>query len=349
MQKSYSDFIETFNSIIASSGRILITSHMRPDDDSISSVLAMYYYLTETLGKARVDIIYSGEIQQRWNYFKSFEKIHSTDDIASRIDQYDVILCLDGSQFSRFSSSPQKIIESPVKKICIDHHASPVDTFDTAYIDSDRTSCAEVVYQLFFEKAERLEPATCETLLLGIMGDTGTFKFIKPEQSSVFQIVERLVHEGNINIQLLKSRYEGFSQKAFQLIQKLVNNSSIIHIQGVPDFLNSHIDSEEIEKEGYTGLEANEAAHIFIHMFGLSIHGVSWGMVLYPLGQSIKVSMRSRPESTNVRIIAEGMGRGGGHDRAAGMTFTGMDPVNGMEQTIEEIRGYLIEKGVKLT
>ena len=55
------EFSKKFQQLVGSSSRILITSHTNPDDDSIASVLATFYFLKKFNPEKNIEIIYSGE------------------------------------------------------------------------------------------------------------------------------------------------------------------------------------------------------------------------------------------------------------------------------------------------
>src|SRR3989344_3412753 len=122
------EFVEEFKDLVKKNKSIVIVSHKSPDDDSISSVLGIYVYLTEFL----------------------------------KIDEAKI----------------RKINSFKGTTICIDHHPRPENKFDLHMVVTPCSSCAEMIYRLFFEKERLLNKETCEILLLGMIGDTGVFKFV---------------------------------------------------------------------------------------------------------------------------------------------------------------------------
>jgi phosphoesterase RecJ-like protein len=355
MSPNYQDFRKKFTNEITNSKRILITSHFNPDDDSISSVLGMYAYLKEFEPNKEVDIFYSGEFQKRWSYFENFSAIQNKEDISEIIEDYDTIIFVDGSQFHRFSNEVEKFKKSSVKKICIDHHASIVDNFDLSIIDSARTSCSEMIYKIFYSDQTKINPRVCEIILLGILGDTGTFKFVKSSQSEVFPIVQKLISDGNIDIQLLKSKYEGYPIEVFELAKKVISNAKVYKIPNVPDCIVTFIDFKDVKDSGLTDTLVSEATHIFASYFSTSIKNIGWSMIFYPQNESrIKVSMRSLPGSTNVRVLGENLakkydGQGGGHDRAGGFVFLNVSPKDGIQKYIDLVIEFIKGNGVEMS
>lgn len=321
------EFKNKFFNLVENAQNILITSHIHPDDDSIGSVLSTYSFLSEKYPNKKTKIIYSQEFSDTWAYFENFDKIESVDDIANIINEFDLIIFLDSCEYNRFSDFPEKINifiskNSNLKTICLDHHANQSSQFNLLLKNIDASSTTEFIYFLFGEDLAKISSRICETLLLGILGDTGYLQFIRPSQSHIFSVVQRLVTDGAINIQTLKSKYSTYSEKVFKIIQEYVRNSQTKKIPNWPKFFYSFIEKDFIIQGRFTDIEISTASHIFIQTFATALTETSWGMKINPdLNGDISISLRSRPGSVIVKDIVQQMEIGGGHDRAAGGTF----------------------------
>lgn len=301
---------------------ILITSHMDPDDDSISSVMSLYHILSKRFPKKRIDIYYSGPIGNRWKNFKLYKKINSVKDIYHIINRYDALFCMDCNYFQRISSSPYLIERSDVFKICIDHHTSAPDAFDLPLIRPEASSTAQLIYEHLADADKAAGSGLAESLLLGILGDTGKLKYVNAGNSQVFEIVSSLVRSCKIDMDAFISSYSSYSKRSFQVVQELVANTEFKKIGSWPEFNYSYISPEFIKNRRITILKIMEGTHIFIEYFTTSLRDASWGLVAYPqLQNKIRVSLRSRPEGPNVRQIVERMNIGSGHDRSSGGTI----------------------------
>ncbi|MBU1132960.1 hypothetical protein KKG08_01675, partial [Patescibacteria group bacterium] len=94
-----------------------------------------------------------------------------------------------------------------------------------------------------------------------------------------------------------------------------------------------------MKSEKYKDEEITESARFCLGGFIRLIEGYTWGFVITPKenGNS-DISLRSLPASVNVREMMERMGIGGGHNRAAGGTFTKYDGISVLKcikQTLE--------------
>ena len=313
-------FREQFWGLIKSSEHIAITSHYSPDDDSIGSVLATYTILTEKFPNKNIRIIYTGEPSTRHKIFFNFEKIEWVDDVAHHISDSDLLIMLDASQYSRFSKNPDELAKVS-KTIMIDHHASTPDNATLAMVKPGMSSNSELLYHIFNPNFI-LSKSLAEYFLLGILGDTGNFSYVKPEQTEVFKVAKKLVDTIGVSVDMFRSRYGGMSGKAFALIQELVRNTTLASIEGWPDFQYAFIERSVLEKNEYTDEDISAASHMYMGMYLTRMYGYAWGFVLTPRNDgSMRISSRSLPGSVNVRLFFEGLGVGSGHDRASGGAF----------------------------
>lgn len=312
-------FKKKFFNLVSTSKNILIVGHTSPDDDAVSSVLSLKYFLSQKYSQKKIVAAFSAGPVDRFFPFAGYPEIKFVKDITHIIDDYDTVFFLDGSQYSRFSNNPSKISAAVVKKICIDHHASPTDKFDLHLQKPSASSTAELIYQLI-DKKIILDVPLCELLLLGILGDTGTFNYIKPGQYHIFSIVKKILEASHIEIQEFKSRYSLISQPVFLIIQEFIRNTKFIDLEQ-NSYQYTYLTREFIKRNHYSDGQTSEAAHIYMSNYLRLIENYRWGFIATPRQNEISVSFRSLPKSVNVRNVVERIGIGGGHDRASGSEF----------------------------
>lgn len=341
MKKFYTkigkSFISQTESEIKNAKNIVITSHISPDDDAISSVLSMYIYVTKYLkvDPKQVRIMFTGKENTRWSYFEKFDRIVFVEDIADHLEKVDLLIMLDGSGWYRFSKK-SSISEFSGKTICIDHHPNPEDKHDLHLLVVKYVSCAEIIYKAFLEK-EKIDPRTAEVIFLGIWGDTGGLKFIRPDEVGAFTTIQKLISIGNINIQTLTSQYQKINLKTFRLISALMKNTEIVEVKGWPAFQWSYLEPKFL-KYGYTDSEYKVGYSVYLDQYMRMIAGADWGFVIIPKEtKECGISLRSLPESVNVRVLAEQF-NGGGHDRAAGGSVKERNPRKVYEMLLAYMR-----------
>lgn len=333
----YLDFNKKLNELVSSAKSILITSHIDPDDDAMASVLAMYFILSQRYPDKKVRAVFSSQITKRWQYFENFEKIESAKDITGILGEFDAVVFLDANYAERFSHMPALLLKYGGKKICIDHHGSKPMSFDLSLVEPEATSTSELIYFSLLENESKLNPRLCELLLMGIMADTGGFQFVPPGQSRIFNMAKRLVDDGQIDINALRTKYSGISERVFEIFKELLKNAKLETAGKWPRLISSFV-SGGFAKE-YSHLEVDDAAAEFTRYL-TSVDEAAWGMVARPSGERVKVSLRAKPGGVNVRIIAEAMGKGSGHDLAAGMKFDGTSDA---EAVLAEVKEWLLK------
>lgn len=345
MNEKLSQFKKDFLQITQKANAILVTSHMSPDDDSIGSVLGMGEYLRTLYKDTHVTMAYSGtkgpELSHRYGTFKGFEDISFVPDVTELFSSHDVVIVLDGGSYNRFTPSPESFSLAR-NIICIDHHASPADTFTLSYIEPTHTSASEIVYMLCYGEGG-LTQSSAEALLLGVLGDTGNFRFIRPHQTEVFSIARKLVESAGVSIDELQSRYGQMSDKAFALVQELLKNTFFSQVEGWPAFQYAYIDENLFDLSSYTDDQIGAARHIYIAMYVRNVVGYNWGFVITPHTSAYKMSLRSIPKSVNVRDFMERMNLGGGHDRASGGTFQKDAGYDSVKTCVSKLKEWMAE------
>jgi len=331
------DFNSKFDDLIQEATEIVVTGHESPDEDSIGSVLSTYEILVTRYPKKKIRIIYSSDPEPRFRIFKNYDKIEFVSDIAYELKNTDLLIFLDGSQYSRFSKYPEKLQKVPTT-ICIDHHSSPIDEFTLTLVLPAYPSCTEIIYLVLCQDYP-VSKELAEIFLMGILGDTGNFTYIKPHQTETLATTKKLLEISEIEIQEFQSRYRTISQKTFLVIQELIKNTRYSCGGDWPDFQYSYIDRDFTEGGKYTDSEISEGNHIYMSNYLRMITGYSWGFVITPKGNGdCGISGRSLPNSVSVRDLMEKMKIGGGHDRASGGKFKDKSD---SKKCIEEVLNWI--------
>jgi phosphoesterase RecJ-like protein len=322
---TFSSFRESFFALVKNAENIIITSHYSPDDDSIGSVLSLYQILKNNYQNKNIRIIYTGVPVSRYSVIPYFEHIEWVSDVSEYVKHSDVWVFLDANQYGRFSKQSD-ILEQVSVSICIDHHASLPDKFSLVLIDPTITSTSELIYRAF-DLENNITKDLAQSVLLGILGDTGNFSYVPPSQSGVFLIAKHLVETVGMPIDGFRARYGGIPKRIIPLLQELVKNTTYSNISGWPDGQYSFIDRDVLSMSQYSDEDISAASHIYMGQYLPRVEGYTWGFVITPRTDSTcRMSGRSLPGSVNVRDLHERLGIGGGHDRASGGYFVEIDP-----------------------
>ncbi len=333
-------FTDVFFEIVEKSSNIIITGHEFFDDDSLASALSVYEIISQKYQGKNTRILFSGEPDSRYKDFKHFNHVEFVSDIADFVDNAELLIMLDGNKFSRFSHKPE-ILGKIKKTICIDHHASQSDTFSLSLMVHQCSSCVEIVYRSFFTDY-LIDKSLADIFLLGILGDTGNFTYLKPSQSDILLIVKKLIDISQEEIQGFLSKYQSISKKVFETVKELIKNNEYVSTPGWPDFQYSYIKRSFIKANKLQTSEIVEASYLYSAQYIRKIENYSWGFVFTPnQNGDVNISCRSLPGSVNVRILMEKMGIGGGHDRASGGTFAKKDKPLEVDSCIKQTLDWL--------
>jgi len=308
-----SDSLELISQKIDKSRRIVITSHLRPDGDSICTGLALYF-MGELLGKDMA-IINKDATPFPFNHFPDIEKIKIGQIPAQG---FDLVILLECANVSR---SGQENLDNYFK-INIDHHHSNDYYADINWVDPEASAVAEMAYILGEKLKINFSPRIATHLYCGIISDTGSFQFSNTRAKS-FEVCFKLINLGANPIEASERLFNNNPPEKIKLLGNVLSTlqmnkkGNIAVITMFKEYLES-LNLREIDTEDITTLAR-------------SIKGVEMVLFFKEIKKdTFRVSLRSKG-SGNAALIAEYFG-GGGHIHAAGFTVQGKH-----EKLIKEI------------
>jgi len=291
--------------LIENSKTISIVGHIRPDGDCIGSCLGLYNYINDNYSGKRVDVFLE-PIMEKFKFLNGASEIinETTDEI------YDICISVDCSDTDRHGDFIQ-IFPNAKNTVCIDHHKSNNGFGDLFYWDPDASSACEMVCRLL--DVDKISKNCAEALYLGIVHDTGVFKFSSTTQDTMC-IVGKLISKG-IDTQYIidESFYKvGYIQN--RLTGKALMDSKL-YLDG--RVIATCITNEIFEEFGATRDDTDG----IIDKLRVT-DGVEVAILAYQTGENtFKFSARSISK-VDVSIISVHFG-GGGHIRAAGFCMDG--------------------------
>jgi phosphoesterase RecJ-like protein len=307
------DDLNKAKNLIGAADKILITSHVFPDDDAIASSLAMFGYL-ESIGK-HPRLRFTNNETSHWSFLPRADMIEWCEDIASEINSFDLVIFLDGNTLSRFSNRASEIGLTKFKSICVDHHKGEPDNFTLNLSDLGAASTSQLIYKYFVKQDSELTKLLAETILLGIMGDTGTFRYINFSNVEAMKIAIDLIETGRLDVQSLDLHMSQIRPQVTKVLAVLLENTETVDLEGGQGYSYSYLPMEALQKYDLT--EVKEAVAKYKFGFLRQLQGYNWGFVISPDSEEqFGISFRSTPGSPMVRDFAIQFG-GGGHDLAA--------------------------------
>jgi len=302
-----------WNSIQGKS-KIVITAHKSPDGDSIGSSLALYHFLKKSF--ANVTVVHPDPAPDflHWvpgqNDIVSFER--SPIEAIVYLEEADVIFCLDYNHPSRVGEMMQVPLEnSGALKIMIDHHLYPADFCDFTISETSACSTAQLIYLWItaISKTDLLDPTIGMCVYLGIMTDTGSFRF-PSVKAETHRIVADLLDLGVIHNDIHEAVYDTntldrIRLKGYALSEKLVC---------LPDCPVAYASLTEEESNRFNAQKGDTEG--LVNQI-LGIQGIKMAVFFAEKEGKIKMSFRSKGDYV-VNELASTHFSGGGHAYASG-------------------------------
>lgn len=296
--------IELIKHKFLESQRIAITSHLRPDGDSICTSLALFF-MGILLGK-EMAIINKDETPLPFKDFRDVEHIKIGQIPAG---YYDAVILLECANVLR---SGQEGIGNDYK-INIDHHFSNDFYADINWVEPEASAVGSMAFQLGEKLKIAFTPQMANHLYCAIVSDTGSFQFSNTRAHS-FEVCFKLIELGANPIFVSEQLFHNNPPEKIKL-QGQVLSTLRLNDQG-------NIATITMFKKNLDDLNLHEIETEDITTQARSIKGVQ--MVLFfkeVKNNTFRISIRSKGDA-NAALVAEHFG-GGGHKHAAGFTVEG--------------------------
>ncbi|MGG0644751.1 bifunctional oligoribonuclease/PAP phosphatase NrnA [Sporosarcina gallistercoris] len=290
MKRQIIDTIEQYSTII-------IHRHVRPDPDAFGSQVGLKKLIEANYPEKNVYAAGSDDGQLS---FLSGQD-HVTDDMYEGA----LVIVTDTANTERVDGQSYKKGSFLAK---IDHHPNVDPYGDILWIDTDASSCSEMIYELFVEgrdvKGWKLPDESARLLFAGIVGDTGRFMY-PSATGKTFEISSELI------------KYNFDRQQIFAGMYEVERN--LLHLQGYV-YQNFSIDENGAAYIKLTktildqfNVKAEETSSL-VSSLG-DVKGICAWLIFVEEKDQIRVRLRSKGIVINGLAAEYG---GGGHPLAAG-------------------------------
>jgi len=308
--------ISEVKSILESSKKIVISTHMSPDGDAIGSSCAMAQMLVK-LGK-EVTIVLPDEAPAylRWIEGNQYVVVCKNDqeEAAKRIDAADAIIILDYNHLGRIGEHVKRMLEEQLNKkpfLLIDHHEQPATFPKVVYSDTSICSTCEMVFHFAgaMDWLELIDVSTAQAIYCGMMTDTMSFRFpsVTAETHDIVAFLMRqglkphVVHENVLDSQRPdRLRLTGFALSECMTI--------------LPEYKAAYIAITKAELDRFNPQSGDTEG--LVNM-ALSIEGITIAAFFREDEGCVRISFRSKG-TRDVNQMARAHFNGGGHKNAAG-------------------------------
>lgn len=293
--------VEVLNQIERRS-RFAVTSHARPDGDSIGSVLACSQVL-RSMGK-QADVILHDAVPTIYRGLPFVERVMEVDRIPGDYEAVIVLEC-DSVQRTRLEGLDKHFL------INIDHHSSARSYAQVNWIDPTACATAEMIFELAREAGVHISPDVATCLYTAVLTDTGAFCYSGTSERT-FALAQDLVHAGANPVRIAQRVYFSNPVSKMRLLGYALGH---LHRDGELAWM--FITREEMERANAFEEDCEGLVN-----YALGIGGVEVAIFIRELPDGrYRVSLRSKGE-VNVANIARMFG-GGGHECASGCAVEG--------------------------
>lgn len=290
---------------IEAANTIAIVGHIRPDGDCVGSCLGLYNYIMDNYKDKQV-VVYLQPVASKFLFLNGADIIRNTNDEMI----YDLGISLDCGDTDRHGEFAS-IFANAKDSICLDHHRSNQGFGNFFVCEPDSSSCCEVLYG--FLEEEKIGTACAECLYLGIVHDTGVFKYPSTSEHTM-RIAGVLISKGARSQYIIDHTFYMVTFKQNKLAGQALLNAEL-HFDG-------KVISTVVTEEMFKQFDACKADTDGIVDKIRVTEGVEVAIFVYQLAPEVyKYSLRS-VSYVDVSVIAVAFG-GGGHIRAAGFEAKG--------------------------
>lgn len=283
----------------------LITSHYAPDGDNIGACCAVYWALKQ-IGKNAV-IVNEDIFVERFNFLLKEERASFKRYNESLKDKFENVIVLDTANFERIGKVKELTAENAFI-VNIDHHPTNDNYGTVNYIDPTASSASEILIRIFKDNDIRITKEISDSLLSGILSDTGGLRFGNTNIKTI-EAVRELMSYGSDLADLTDRIFLRLSFSETVKISEITSKIRLFEKEKLAVAYNDQVSNPLVENEPVlmtlNSIEEAEVS-VFIRKNGDDFY---------------KLSLRSKGDF-NVSEFSSKW-NGGGHKNAAGIKFYG--------------------------
>ncbi len=325
----------SFKREISSPKKIFITTHVKPDADALGSSLGLANYLIKK--GHDVTVVTPTDYPSFLNWMKGnaevldFSKPEHNPLAVRKLEEADVIFCLDFSVLNRVNELGELIRKSKAYVINIDHHQDPEDFADFRYWSTKAAATCELIYELIVELGDKslIDKDIAECLYAGIMTDTGGFRHPNTTRN-VHLIVAELIDCGANGSQIANWIYDSNSVNRLKFIGFAISRRLMVR----EDLHTAYFSISKKDLKKYQSQTGDTEGLV---NYALSLDGIKLAALFSEREDGIKISFRSSSEVA-INKFAASYFNGGGHKNAAG----GKSSL-GLKETVERFEKLVEE------
>ncbi len=334
------DLISKVKKAIGNVEKITIVSHVGPDGDALGSSLALWHYLMSI--EKEPTIIVPTAFPNFLAWMPGADQVIIYENDKEKADlifaSSELIFALDFNTVSRMSNMADAVLESPAKRILIDHHLHPESFAKVLISYPEISSTSELIFRLICRIGDfsKINLACADCIYTGMMTDTGGFTYNSNNQE-VYIIIAELIKLGVDKDDIYRKVYNTFSADRLRLMGFCLYKKMKIYPAYHAALIT--LSGKELYQFNYTNGDAEGIVNI-----PLSVLGVEFSVFMREDTDKIKISLRSQGTFPANKVAAD-LFNGGGHLNAAGgeSYLTLSETIKKFEEALPYYRDFLEE------
>jgi bifunctional oligoribonuclease and PAP phosphatase NrnA len=290
--------------LIEAKRRFAITSHIRPDGDSLGSSLGLYWLLRAL--EKEVDVIMRDPVPHAYQQLPGAQEVRVTPSVDASYNAVFVIECSDITRPGLIDLDKQFVVN-------IDHHSTTALFGTINWIDSTASAVGEMIYNLCKATGVRVTKEIAECVYTALITDTGSFHYSNTTERT-FKVASELVRTGVKPAKTAEAVFASYPWSRIELMGAVLSTARRDESGQVACMRQS------LEMQ-HQAQASDEDADGFVN-YPLTVGEVEAVAMLKECEPGVyRTSLRSKGD-VNVAKVAEQFG-GGGHRNAAGCTLRG--------------------------
>jgi len=286
---------------------VLLLAHERPDGDALGALFGMRSFLRRR-GVA-ADVFLMADPPYRYHGIVADYLLPQS---GRRAADYEATISLDCANCERLAYCESVEVLEKLNFLNLDHHLHNSIPAQYSYVDTEASSTCEILARTALEIDPALEAESAGFFLMGMMTDTGSFRFANTK-GRVLRVAASLLDRGVDLEKIVNALYFSNPLKQLQLEAELVTDHLKLACGG--RFAYAYIDDALLAKHDFDLREDEGLIDIL-----RGIDSAVIAMLVSKKGNAFKLSMRSKDGRYPVIELARKFS-GGGHAMAAGATI----------------------------
>ncbi len=302
----------------------VMVSHVKPDGDTLGAGLALGIALKQ-LGK-RVAYFQQDSVPRNLRFLPDSGVVSAT--LPADLPPDTLYVFCDMSDPKRAGDRLPAVDRENM--LDIDHHLSNALFGKLNFVIEQECSTGSVVMRILRELDTPSDSRIATCILAAIMTDTGGFMHSNATPGALEDAADLMRHGADKEL-ITREIFANKRVAATKLLGRIID---AMRFECEGRYCSSYVDDAMLAATGADGEDTEDVVNVL-----LGQEGVDAAALFKAIDGEIRVSLRSYGR-INVQAAAQRLG-GGGHFRAAGLTYNGT-----LDEAFAGVRGALIEQGL---